>query len=246
MRSSTSHSASMSHQRLGHDEIRTGFEFLLEAAQFPGKIFGARIQRTPDGKARRFADTVSGGVKAFVHAADDADESDGIHVVHVGGVLVIAHAGRVAGQCQDISNAQAVRTEKVALKAHQVAVTARKVHYCLDAGPRLNQRRHGETAIPRAPSENRHVDGIDARSRKNSAPRRTFVGLKPFGGSNSTDTTNLPAFNLASSSVRAGSGTPRGRDRNGRRSTEILRTDRASARRFRPREGRRERPRPSP
>ena len=55
-------------ERLGHGEMRAGFDFGVEALDFVVEIFGDGIERHADGEICRAAERLAGPVGALIEA----------------------------------------------------------------------------------------------------------------------------------------------------------------------------------
>ena len=109
------------------------------------------------------ADRVGADVEAVIEAADDVDEADGVDVEDRRGVGVVAELGRVAGEAEDIAQADRRCAKQVGLDAENVAVAAGVVQDRLDAGVLLNLDAEALGAhARRGAGRVGHVDGVDA------------------------------------------------------------------------------------
>ena len=79
-------------ERLGHGEVRAGFDFGVEALDFVVEIVGDGIERHADREIRRAAESFAGPVRALIQAAENFDEADGIDFVDAAGFRIIADA----------------------------------------------------------------------------------------------------------------------------------------------------------
>src|SRR6185437_15116720 len=95
------------------------------------------------------AERLAAGVDAAVQAADEAEDADGVEVVDGGGVGEVAHLRRVAGDDDEVPDAERVRAEEVRDLAEEVPVAAADVEERLDAELLLQAHREGEVRHPR-------------------------------------------------------------------------------------------------
>ena len=78
-------------------------------------------------------------IAAVVEVVHDADQADRVHVVDRGRVRIVAELRRVAGDGQDVAQAQRVGAQQVGLDAEQVPVAAGVVQDRLDPDAVLNE-----------------------------------------------------------------------------------------------------------
>ena len=110
----------------------------------------AGVGAAADVDAERGADRVAGQVAAVVEVVHDADEADRVDVVDRGRVRVVAELGRVAGDGEDVAQAQRVGAQQVGLDAEQVPVAAGVVEDRVDRRPSLCSSTHSDCALMRA------------------------------------------------------------------------------------------------
>src|SRR5439155_2882221 len=93
-------------ERLGHRELRASLDLLLEALHLLIEVLSGGIHRAPDEERGRLPDRVPAEVGPGVELLQDPDQSDRIDVEDRGGVRVVARAGRIAGQREDVPDAE--------------------------------------------------------------------------------------------------------------------------------------------
>ena len=109
------------------------FTFVLETPDFLLDVRLARVGAAADVQAERGPDQVAGQVAAVVQVVHDPDQADRVHVVDRRRVGIVAELGRVAGDREDVAQAQRVGAEQVRLDAEQVPVAAGVVQDRVDA-----------------------------------------------------------------------------------------------------------------
>ena len=111
----------------------------------------------------RLPDRRAGRVLAAVEAGQDLDEPDRVDVPHPGRARKIADPRRVAGERQDVADAERVGAQQLRLERHEVPVAGRDVDDALEVEVVLDPERHGERAHPH-PGHRRvaDVDDVDA------------------------------------------------------------------------------------
>ena len=133
---------------------------------------------------------MSRAVLAPVEPGQDRDEPDGVDVPDARRGEV-ADPRRVAGQGQDVADAQGMGAEQLRLERHEVPVAGREVDEALEVEVVLDAERDGDAAHP-DPGHGRvadieEVDAGLASSRAASIVRSMRIER---GGSISTETTN--------------------------------------------------------
>ena len=88
-----------------------------------------------------------GRILAPVEAREDPDEPDRVDVPDAGPGRVVADPRRVAGQGEDVADAERVRAEQLRLEGHQVPVARREVDDALEIQVVLDAERHGQAPI---------------------------------------------------------------------------------------------------
>ena len=102
-------------------------------------------------------------VLAAVEAGEDLDEADRIDVPDARAGRVVADPRRIAGQGEDVADAQRVRAEQLRLEGHEVPVAGREVDEALEVQVVLDPERDGHRAHPDAGHRRvADVDGVDA------------------------------------------------------------------------------------
>ena len=140
-----------------------GLDFVVEAAQLVFDVGHAGIGGDADGEVGAGADGVGADVEAVVEAADNVDQADGVDVEDRGGVGIVAQLGRVAGEAEDVAQADGRGAQQVGLDGEQVAVAAGVVQNRLNAGVLLDLDAEALRAhAGRGARRIGHVDGMDA------------------------------------------------------------------------------------
>ena len=119
---------------------------------------GAAADVEPEGGP----DQVAREIAAVVQVVHDPDEADRVDVVDRGRVRVVAELGRIAGDREDVAQAERVGAQQVRLDPQQVPVAAGVVKDGVDADLRLHEHaqrlrahaRRGARAVG-------HVDRVD-------------------------------------------------------------------------------------
>ena len=150
-------------ERLGHHQVRPGRELALEAVPLGRRVGGGRIERAGDGEPGPLADRAAGRVLGEVEPRQHLDQPDRIDVPDPGPGRVVADPRRVAGQRDDVADAERVGAEQLRLEGHQVPVARRAVDEALEVEVVLDPERHRQGAHP-DPGHRRvgDVDEVDA------------------------------------------------------------------------------------
>ena len=150
-------------ERLGHHQVRAGRELALEAVPLGRRVGGGRVERAGDGEPGPLADRAAGLVLGAVEPGQDLDQPDRIDVPDPGPGRVVADPRRVAGQRDDVADAERMRAEQLRLEGHQVPVARRAVDEALEVEVVLDPERDGQRAHP-DPGHRRvgDVDEVDA------------------------------------------------------------------------------------
>ncbi len=111
-------------------------------------------------KPARPADRGASLVLAAVEPGEDPHQADGVHVPDAGPGRVVADARRIAGQGQDVPDAQRVRPEQLRLEGHQVPVAGREVDDALEVHVVLDPE--GDRQGSHADARHRRVADVDA------------------------------------------------------------------------------------
>ncbi len=106
---------------------------------------------------------VAADVQAPVQVVHDVDQADRVHVEHRRRVGIVAHLRRIAGDADQIVNAQRRRAQQVRLHAQHIAVAAGVVQDGFDADFLLHQQRQRLVAhARRGPRAVRNIDRVHA------------------------------------------------------------------------------------
>ena len=97
----------------------------------------------------------------------DVDQADGVHVKYRSRVRIVAQLGRIAGEAEDVVQADGRGSEQVRLDGEDVAVAAGVMQDRLDPGVLLNLDAEALRAhAGRGAGRVGHVDGVDAELRQ--------------------------------------------------------------------------------
>src|SRR2546422_3523315 len=152
-------------ERLRHGDVRAGFDLLPETVDLVVEVVGRRIDRAGDSEVRRLANRRAEPVVALVETLQDLDQADRVDVPDAGRRWVVADAWRIAGERDDVANAERVRADQLRLERHQVLVAGGEVDQGVDANLLPEHERQRE----RAHADPRHravtdVDGVGTGS----------------------------------------------------------------------------------
>ena len=165
-------------QRLGHDEVRAGGELPLQAVPLGDAVVGGRVERAGDRERGLVPDRRPGLVLAPVEPGEDLDQPDRVDVPHAGAGRVVADPRRIAGQREDVADAERVRAQQLRLERHEVPVAGRRVDDALEVEVVLDPERDGHRAHPHA--GHRGVADVDeVRARVAQQPRGVDRALDP-------------------------------------------------------------------
>ena len=145
---------------------------------------------------------IAAEIQTLIQIVGDIGEADGIDIEDSRGVGISAHAGRIAGDADEIADAAGMGAEQLALDAEGVAVAAAEVEHGFDPGLLLDELagdlRAQTGAGTRAVGD---VDAIDAGGFAEAAPAISFEASTPRGGRISTKATNCPGGELRAQSA---------------------------------------------
>src|SRR2546423_5816423 len=135
---------------LRHRDVRASLDLLLEAIDFMVEVFSRWIDRAGDGEAGWPADRGAEPVVALVESGEDFDQADRVDVPDAGGGGVVADTRRIAGERDDVANAERVGADEFRLQRHQVFVARGEVDQGVDANLRLDHQRQRQRTHPYA------------------------------------------------------------------------------------------------
>ena len=185
-------------------QLGAGLDFVLEAANFLVDVGGAGIGAHGDHEPGGSADGIAANVEPAVQVVDDVDQSDGIHVEDRGGVGIVAHLRRIAGDADQVADADGAGAQQVRLNAQHVAVAAGVVQDGLDADL-LRISRHSAWLLMRA--EARGLSGMLTASTptdfRKRAPSISLAGVDALGRNDLDHGDELAVGDLASQSASA-------------------------------------------
>ena len=131
-----------------------------------------------DHELRAVANRIAADVEPVIQVVDDVHQADGVHVEHRGGVGIVAHLRRIAGDADQVANSQRARAQQVRLNAQHVAVAAGVVQDRLDAD--LLRHHQAQRLVAQSRRSARavgNVDGIHAH-RLQVARALDFLGAR--------------------------------------------------------------------
>ena len=99
--------------RLRDHVFGAGFHLPFEAADLFVHIERAGIGAHADQQRGLRAHGIAADVQAVIQIVDDVDQADGVHVEHRGRVGIGAHARRIAGDADQVADADGVRAEQL-------------------------------------------------------------------------------------------------------------------------------------
>ena len=181
-------------ERLGHDEVGAGVELALQALPLgrASAAVGSRAQAMVNPARWPIGEPAWSSPR--LRRARISIEADRVDVPDARPGRVVADPRRVAGEGQDVADAQRVGAQQLRLEGHEVAVARREVDHALEVEVVLDAEGHGHGAHPHP----RHrgvadVDDVDAgrlqQARGLDASARCG---RERGGSISTETTKRP------------------------------------------------------
>ena len=116
-----------------------------------------------------------------VEPLQDPDQPDRVDVVDRRGIGVVAEAGRVAGQGDDVAHTDRVRPQQLRLQPHQRAIAGGEVQDRLHPGAVLDEIAHGQGAHPHAGHRRvGDVDEIDTRFLQQAGPVERLGRIEPL------------------------------------------------------------------
>ena len=158
----------------------------------------AGIDADTDRKRGRFTEGVAPQVQSPVHQMDHVGQADRVDVEDCRGIGIRAHFRRIAGNQQEVPQAEGGAAEEVGMHAQQIAVPAAVVEHRLDSDALLEQHSDGDRthAILRARPV-RDVHGIDARFLDRVDSGDHGLRIRPFGRRNFDGGDELAVCDLA-------------------------------------------------
>ena len=118
--------------RLGDGVFGTGLDLPFESADLFFHIHRSGIHADADREGGRFADGVIAEIEAVVEFVDHVGQADGVDVENGGRVRIRTHFWRIAGDEQQIVQAQRCGSEQIGHHTEQVPVAAAVVQNRLD------------------------------------------------------------------------------------------------------------------
>ncbi len=219
--------------RLGDGVLGAGFNLVVEAAQFVLNVGHAGVGGDADGEVGAGADGVGADVEAVIEPAHDVDETDGVDVKDSSRVRIVAQLGRIAGEAEDVVQADGRGAQQIRLDGENIAVAAGVMQDRLNAGVLLNLdaealRAHAGRGARRVG----HVDGVHAQ-RGQQARAFDFLGAVDALGRNDFHQGDEVALLDAAPRCASARAERRGRRFGGQRGAAPALRRRAPARRWR-------------
>ena len=151
-------------ERLGHHQVRarpSSFRSRRSHSVAASAAVESRAQAIVN--PARWPIDAPDGSSAQVEPGQDLDQADRIDVPDAGPGRVVADPRRVAGQGDDVADAEGVGAEQLRLERHQVPVTRRAMDQALEVEVVLDPEGHRQGAHP-DPGHRRvgDVDEVDA------------------------------------------------------------------------------------
>ena len=100
-------------ERLGHHQVRPGLELALEPLPFGRRIGRRRVEGAGDRETGPLADRRAGPILGQVEPGEDLDQPDRIDIPHTGRRRVVADARWIAGQGDDVADAEGVGAQQL-------------------------------------------------------------------------------------------------------------------------------------
>jgi hypothetical protein len=179
--------------RLRHHELRARRLLLAQALDLPLVVERCRLRAGRQDERVPAPSGLPPGIDAVVQPRRELQDADRIEIVDRRGVGKVAHLGRVAGDDDEVPEAEIVRAEEMCERPRAGSDRARtragssRAHLALHA--------HGDREVAHARLRARPVGDVDdvdaALDAASSRPRSRFDGSSPTGGFTSTETTNF-------------------------------------------------------
>ena len=112
-----------------------------------------------DHERGRVADGIAADIEPAIQVVNDVDQADGIHVEDRGGIGIVAHLRRIAGDADQVADADGAGAQQVRLNAQHIAIAAGVMQDGLDADLLLHQQ--AQRLIAHAGRGARTVGDID-------------------------------------------------------------------------------------
>src|SRR6185437_1188834 len=147
---------------LGYGIICARFHFVFKAPHFLVNVHNAGVRAHADDKFGPSTDGIAANIETKIQIVDNIDQANSIHVKYSGGVRIIAHLGRIAGDPNDIVHSHCVATKKLRLHAEHVAVTPGEVQGGFNPGLLLYQSAQSQITHTGGGARTvRDVDGVN-------------------------------------------------------------------------------------
>src|SRR5262245_39268985 len=101
--------------RLRHCVLGSSFDLVFKPTNLLIQIRYARIGANPNYECRACTDGIPSDIQAAIKVVDDVHQSDGIDIKHCGGVGIIAHLRRIAGNADQVMQPDGCGTEEIGL-----------------------------------------------------------------------------------------------------------------------------------
>ena len=137
--------------RRRHGELGARLDLVLEAPDLLVEVRRGRVRDDPDVERRRRADRLAADVASAIEARHGVGQADRVDVEHERRVGVVARLARIAGEDQEVAQADRVRAEQVRL--HARAGTGRDTRTAAPARcrPAAATSTASDSALMRAP-----------------------------------------------------------------------------------------------
>ncbi len=141
---------------------------------------------------------IAAQIEPAVQVVNDVDQADRVHVEDCRSVGIVAHLRRIAGNADQILDADRCGAQQIALNAEHVAVAASVVQNGIDADLALDQKRKRLIAhARRSPRAVGDIYRVHAHRFQKARAFDLFATSMPFGGTISTMVTNSPWASFA-------------------------------------------------
>jgi hypothetical protein len=169
-------------------------ELALQAGPLLVRVRGRGVEGAGDGEAGRLSDGRAGLVLAHVQAPNDLDQADGVDVPYGPGRELVGRPRRIAGQREDVADAQGVGAEQLGFEGHEVSVARRQVDQAFEVEVVLDAEGHG------------HGAHSDPSRRRVADVHQVHAGLlqEPGGLECAVDSDRARRIDLDRDDVRAG------------------------------------------
>ena len=170
---------------LGLEESDAGLDFLAHTGDFKVDIRGAGVGGSTETKGRYTVQVVACEVFTRLHARRGADEVNDAEIEDGFGVGVVTGTGGIAGEAEDVLNAENISCEEVGLEGDPVAVSACELADGLDAAVEYDFA-EGQGAEPHdrgiLVGDVYCIDGGEGIENRQGRPDVDALGRRDLGG----------------------------------------------------------------